>query len=282
MDVYSAAEARTLGFTRGELARAVAAGEVLRIRRDHYTAPDADPLTVEAIRIGGVLGCVSALRAFDVWVSDSPELHVHVAPNASRLRRGTAVRHWKPLLLPRSRTTVSILDALVTATCCQRPLDAVASIDSALNRGLIRRSDLVPHLAGPREARLLDLTDGRAQSGLETYVRVPLRRLGLRVVPQARIRGVGRGDVLVEGCVLVETDGEEFHSGPRRHVDYLRDAATAREGLTPLRFDSTQVRFQTEPVLLSVIEAVAQHRRCTISGRRLESMRRRVRWALWT
>ena len=53
---------------------------------------------------------------------------------------------------------------------CQPKRDAVASLDSALNRGVVSPSLLEPMLAQLPQvyAGLLQLVDGRAESGLET------------------------------------------------------------------------------------------------------------------
>ncbi|MBN9605381.1 MAG: DUF559 domain-containing protein [Actinomycetales bacterium] len=181
---------------------------------------------------------------------------------------------------PPELARVSVLDALLTAMLCQHPIDAVASVDSALHLGLVRMSDLRPHCRDARRRRILDLVDSRAESGLESIVRVALVLAGLRVESQVVIAGVGRVDLVVEGRVVVETDGAAFHRGPRRHVDYVRDSATAVGGLTPLRFDAAQVLDDLPSVMQAVIAAVRESRGAPFSGREAEIALRRGERAL--
>src|ERR1700712_5051331 len=84
--VLSRAELLAFGATGASLTAAVRARFLLRVRRDHYALPDCDPHVVEAVRIGGGLGCVSALADYGVYVTDSRFTHAHLDPLASRPR----------------------------------------------------------------------------------------------------------------------------------------------------------------------------------------------------
>ena len=70
----------------------------------------------------------------------------------------------------RAGGVLGCVSALAHAVMCQPKRDAVASLDSALNRGVVSRSRLEPMLAQLPQvyAGLLQLVDGRAESGLET------------------------------------------------------------------------------------------------------------------
>lgn len=196
-------------------------------------------------------------------------------PNASRLGDGSARLHWRPVLRTGNRSSVHVIDALATSFECQTDIDVIASIDSAIQLELVDRSEL--HAAIRRkDATVLAEVDGRAQSGLETILRVVLRRLGLRVEVQAAIPGAGKVDLLVDRVVIVETDGARWHSGPRRHVDHQRDATAAAAGYTPLRFDPAQVHGELVSVVLAIVSAVRQHRGGRFSGRDAARVRIRV------
>jgi very-short-patch-repair endonuclease len=267
------------GLTVHQIARAVHRGELVRLRRDAYSAPDPSPATALAVAIGGRVGCVSALRDWGVWVTSSGGLHVQVAPNAARLTdpdRAEQV-HWHPLCAAPTRTHVSVVDALLRAMACQPHADAVASVDSALQRGLVVPSMLAPHVHDAASRAVLADADGRAESGLETIVRLALRAAGLSVEPQVAIDGIGRVDLLAEGAVVVEADGAAWHSGPRRHADHVRDAALAAAGFTPLRFDAAQIHHDLSAVVAAVIHAVRTHRGTRFSGRAAAIAQKRVR-----
>lgn len=276
MAIYSTADLHRAGTSKRRIERLLLDGTLRRVRRGFYCDSDAIPEEVEAVRIGGVLGCVSALRSYEVWVTVVVALHVHLAPNASRLRAGRVIRHWNPLVSVPSPHRVSVLDALLVAMVCQSLADSVASVDSALHRGLVTLTQLRPYCSDARRRRVLQLVDGRAESGLESLIRVALVRAGLRVELQVVIPGVGRVDMLVEGCVVVEADGAAYHSGPRRHEDYVRDAMSVLQGLTAVRYDAAQVHGDLGSIVLAVIEAVRQHRRGPYSGRTAASRRARA------
>ena len=98
-------------------------------------------------------------------------------------------------------------------------------------------------------------------------MRVLLRDLGLNVDVQVAFAGIGRVDLLVEGWVIVETDGAEFHDGTVSMRDRRRDAAFASLGYTVLRFRYAQVVYEPLAVASAVVSAVEVHRRVRNSGR---------------
>lgn len=263
----SARELLERGMTRHRIAEAVRRGQIVRARRDHYLPATAPAAAVEAVRVGGRLTCLSALATRGVFVFADDALHVHVTRGASRLRapddrrrplpqradrRGLRL-HWMPLARPEDADTVcvGVFDALVHAVLCQPPRYAVATLDSALNKGLIRRSDLdalFSHL--PRRYRTLRRRlDGRAQAGTESLVRVMLWKMGARAVPQVYFRGAGFVDLLVDGWLVIECDSREFHSDWRQQVkDRERDLALAARGYLTLRLTAAQILYRPDEV----------------------------------
>lgn len=79
------------GISRSELLRALNDGSLVRVRRGWFATAHADSDQLRAISLGGRIGCVSALRRWGVWSGSGDELHVQLAPNASRLRHASAV-----------------------------------------------------------------------------------------------------------------------------------------------------------------------------------------------
>lgn len=236
-----------------------------------------------AVRVGGRLTCVSAAGRMGIWVASDPGAHIHLRPEASRLRRPTnrferlnsdnrdgCTLHWWPLLEPDRVTahSVGLTDALAHIIRCQPTELAISSIDSALYEGKVSPIEL-DRIFASLPARLQPLrgrADGRAMSGLETIVRLMVIDAGLECEIQVQFDGIGWVDLVVDGCVVVETDGRKGHDDPEGEArDYARDAALARRGYTVLRFNYAQVMFEPRVVLAAILRAVREHRRSSIS-----------------
>ncbi len=262
-----------------DLTEGVRAGQLLRVRRDRYALPSTEPAILEAVRIGGLLSCVSAADFHGIWVPDLPFTHIAMTHKASRMRsprdrfvplsadnRDGCELHWWPLVEPDAASlhSVSPVDSLVHIIRCQTRPIAVAALDSALFEGKITHLDLdrifaaVPVKFAPLRADI----DARSMSGLETITRLMVRDAGLRCDLQVHFRGVGDVDLLVEGCVVVETDGRKWHdeeSAQRR--DYDRDATLAARGYVVLRFNYRQVMHHPEQVTAAIVGALRSHHR---------------------
>lgn len=162
--------------------------------------------------------------------------------------------HWRPLVrTPHPASgSVEVFDALIQAIECQAPRDAVATVDSTLNLGLLGADDLdelFSHV-GVRRRALRGLVDGRAEAGTETLVRLTLRALGARVEVQVRIRGVGRVDLLVDGWLVVECDSRAFHSSwASQRDDRRRDQELAAQGYCVYRPIAEDILFHPEVVI---------------------------------
>lgn len=251
--IASRAELLSAGATSRSLTTAVQGRHLIRVRRDHYALPGTPRSIVQAVRIGGRIGCLSALAAFGVFAIDKTFTHAHVDraasrtrhPNTRRLRLNDRERdgvevHWGSLLdkSDGSEYSVGLLDALAQVLVCQHRWHAVASVDNALYLKLISEPDLRQVFAHvPSHLRpLLAAVDGRAEAGQETVLRMVLTESGLHCEPQVEVEGVGRVDLIVEGCVAVEADSRLAHDGWELHVrDRNRDVDIARMGIPSLR-----------------------------------------------
>lgn len=112
--------------------------------------------------------------------------------------------------------SVSPVDAVAHIIRCQPAPLAIASVDSALYERRITPLD-VERIFEALPARFQPLrcrVDGRAMSGLETIVRLMVIDAGLECEIQVRFEGIGWVDLLVDDCVVVETDGRKGHDDP--------------------------------------------------------------------
>ncbi|MFT4307584.1 MAG: hypothetical protein QM604_11910 [Microbacterium sp.] len=160
---------------------------------------------------------------------------------------------------------VGVVDALIHAVLCQEPRHAVASIDSALHRGLLTLLDLGEvFTALPRRfAVLRALVDGRAESGPETLVRLMARALGYDVDVQVEIAGIGRVDLVLDGWLIVECDSKGFHSSwEQQRRDRERDLAAARLGYGTFRPTAEQIMYRPDEVLQALRGLRAVHDCC--------------------
>lgn len=241
-----AAQVRDLSAPRRELDRALAAGEIVRIGRGAYALPDVDHDVRTAVAAGGVLGCVSALRRWQVDVpGDESVVHVSV-PRGRGTRAGTAraakVRqHYEDADRHPVLPVTTFAAAAVRAALCLPYDSAVATLDRALHQrpdavrdevfAMVRRTS-------PSRARAFAVdVDPRSRSAVETQVRLDLRRVGLAVAPNVSVPGVGEVDLLVDGVLDVEIDGYEFHHPrPQFAADRRRDRAALRLGVPTVRF----------------------------------------------
>lgn len=135
--------------------------------------------------------------------------------------------------------------------------------------------ELRERLTGRRRT-WLDLVDRRAESGLESIVRLIAVELGFRVRSQVRIPGIGRVDLIVEDWVVVETDGSAFHDTALSPRDRRRDARLFATGRSVIRPGYSLVVYDEHAVVQQLIGAVSAHRRVKNSGRLVSRARRRA------
>lgn len=266
---WSCAELRRQGMTRRQITAAVRAGRIIRARRDVYVAPATSQAVQRAARVGGRLDGLSLMRELGVFVLESETvLHIQIPRHRSRLRsplsrwtrldgkRHRVAVHWRDDDLPADSLYSDFSAALARAIVDQRPGAAIATIDSALNQGFLRESDLgeVFALVPRRLHYLRHHVDGRAEAGAETFARLIAQSFDIDVEPQFTIDGVGRGDIRVGRELIVECDSRAYHGGwERQEQDRIRDLGFAARGFTVIRPTARQIF--TEPHRLT--EALA-------------------------
>ena len=245
------------GETQARVRRAVADGTLVRLRRGWYARSDADPRVAEAVRRGGVLSCVSALRHRGIWVPGRSD-DVHARAGTSRDRTGPfCSQHGRPESVTGPVDEIPI--ALRHAARCLDPEGLVVVCDSILNGEHLTLGDLASVLRDtPLAVReLFDRCDGAAQSGTESMVRLRLRARNIAVRTQVVIPRVGIVDMVVGDRLIIETDGERYHSGLERYSeDRRRDREAARLGYITLRLtyvDVVELWERTEEIILEIV-----------------------------
>lgn len=134
------------------------------------------------------------------------------------------------------------------------------ALESARRQGLISREGLRRLTAAlDRDGRaLVDFSRADADSGLESLVRLRMRRFGWDVRTQARVIGTGAVDLLIDGWLIIETDGRANHDGEsHRHRDLVRDATAASWGHVSLRFDYAMVVHDWDLVERAIVAVMA-------------------------
>jgi len=245
-------------------------GALIRVRRGYYTLPETSEDVVEAIRVGGRLACVSATRAEGIFGFDDGAVHVHVRQTASRLGSPrdrslpvldndgkAAIVHWGSLLRPfaGSDHSVGLMDALRQIFLCQNHRVAMAALENALHQKRLPRR-AVPEIFArlPQSLHYLqEHVDARADSGQETVLRFLLEEAGFACDFQHFFAGIGRVDILVEGCIVVEADSRQFHDGWDAHSrDRTRDAHLAARGYMSLRVLYRDIMFDPAKIIAAI------------------------------
>lgn len=262
------------GLARTEVARLRHLGALIRPRIGWYVDPAVPAAGVEAVRVGGVLGCVSAAASWGIAVPEhlGHRLEVAIEPGTTRLRRSDDASrrawassqpdvrwHWERRADPVRGWRVSPVDAILQLAACVEWRWLVAAIDSARcpaqrepllsDADLVRLRSLLPeHL---RSA--VDRSDPRSETSGETMVRLAAEDAGIPFLPNPRLTTGYRTDGLVDGWLPVEIDGMETHAG-RDAVerDRVRDATVAQFGQHPLRFTQNQAVRETAWVVETI------------------------------
>jgi very-short-patch-repair endonuclease len=246
------------GFRERDLARALQNEIIQRPRPGIYALPEADPVLVRCAATNSKLTCVSAAVHYGLWVLHRPA-KIHVLRGDGTLASKRAVVHRDSWVPGKPEAWVaSKADVLLHALRCLPELEALVLVESAVQQG-ISLDFLREQLPGRRNSgarRILDLVDVGADSLLETLARTHLRRAGLRVQPQVNIRGVGSMDLLVEGCVDVETDGKDHEAPKQRIKDYRRDNTAQSLGFAVARFGYAEIVHRPEAMVRQVCAIV--------------------------
>jgi very-short-patch-repair endonuclease len=246
------------GFSRGHIDRAVKDGAVQRPSPGTYALHDAPAELLFAAERGVSLTCISAARVLGWWALQEPPL-VHVTADRAMSLPG-AVVHRGPRTAKRLiATPLQIIDS---AFRCLPPLSALVLAECAVSSHYVGVPALERHFSGPKDWKVRQLIREiplRTASPLEVCARFHLRAAGLAVETEVHIPEVGRVDLAIEGRLLVEIDGYEFHSS-REHYrkDRNRWNAATAAGWKTLRITAEMVLHDPEGLVLLVRGALAR------------------------
>lgn len=254
---------RELGHSKLSLRRGVELGIVRPLRRSWLVAEGAEAPAVRAVALGGRLAATSALASYGVWVSRPSGLWVANSQTSSRLPATSQGEHrlWVNEHFPHGdekKWRMSVPDALLHYLNLGDEYDVIASLDSALRKGLLthRKLDAVFEVAPRRVRRLRKRVNRKADSGLETIIRLACEAAGWRVDVQVYVIGVGRVDLLIDGWLVIELDGSQWHDNDHsRDDDGRRDAELTLLGFRYHRFRYRQVMREL-PLCLAVIGTI--------------------------
>ncbi|WP_295850337.1 DUF559 domain-containing protein [uncultured Microbacterium sp.] len=246
------------GHSRYRIGQAMERGLVVRIRRDWIALPSADAHLVAAARTGVVLSCVTAAERRGLWVAEHSD-RPHVAyPGRGRIDGPAAVVHWQRGIVPRHPDQLEdeIENVLLTVAACQ-PYEAARAVwDSALNKKVVDLARLRRLPWTGRARRLVEEVSPWADSGLETFVTIRLKWLGLPIRTQIWILG-HRVDFLIGERLVLQVDGGH-HVGAQRAEDIRHDAELMLLGYHVIRVGYDQVINRWPEVQEQIMHAVAQ------------------------
>lgn len=254
--IFSTRLLRPHGLGHSDIRRAIATGTLSRIRRGWYATEAAAPDVIAAVRIGGRLTCVDALRFHGVWMLPSSGIHVRVSSGVALGPTGGARIHWTAERV--GPGVDGIAEALHAALHCADLRTLVVAVDSIAHRRLLPHHELAGILQrSPRGRRVRELLDPAAESGLETILRLALRRHRLRAKSQVVIAGVGRVDFLIGHRLVLEADGYEWHGSREAFErDRDRDRELVRRGYIVIRPSYRRILGDLDLIIDAVLAVV--------------------------
>ncbi len=265
--MVSARALRRGGVSRGQAARAVDRGELVRLRRGVYARGGACDEARAAGSHGGPMACVTAARHLGLWVlttDDPAHVWLHGHGHAYAHEGCRCIEHWDGgRAAGDSFGLPAVPRVLWQILACQGVEGFFVALESALRQKRISREGLAwLRAVSPGDVReAIAFARGESDSGLESLVRWRLRGFGLRIRAQVTIVSVGRVDFLFGDRLIVEDDGRVGHDdAAMRHKDLSRDAHAAMWGYVTLRFDYAMVVHDWDIVERAILAQVASGR----------------------
>lgn len=266
----------TAGWSNSGVQRALRKGLLRRVAYDTYVSAGQEVSELGYLLAGEgrlpVLSHRSAARAWGLPVAQPANIELTVPRGCSRrslpaeARIHQSDRAMRDLMIVDGVRVTSIGRTLVDLALAEPFEQAVIATDAALHAGLITTARLDQLLADGgrwpgirRVASVMEAADSRAESPLETLLRLVLVRGGLPPDDIQRfLRGVGRVDFWYDG-VVVEADGFEYHSDRESfRNDRRRNNACAAAGLLVLRFTWEDVH-QRPDAIVAAVRAALRH-----------------------
>lgn len=247
------------GFRRRVIEAAISAGLLTRPRRGWLAVGDVQPIWRDAAKFGVVLTCRTGALHYGLWLDDAQgDPHVAVPMTRTGHVGVVAKVHWGRPLIERDPDALvdPIENVLAYIAECEPYEQALATWDSAFNKGLVEMAAMARLPLRPAARRLLATASPFADAGLETYLRVRLRWLRVPLWIQTWIQG-HRVDALIGERLVLQIDGKH-HVGPQRTEDIRHDAALMLLGYHVIRVSYQQVMHAWQEVQDLIMRAVAQ------------------------
>jgi very-short-patch-repair endonuclease len=230
------------------------------------------------VRVGGRLTGLSAIAALGGWVLSSAVLHVAIAPNGARLRsqydrrihrpaqriRGVRL-HWEEAA-GTEHSIVGLRETMRRVVLDESRETAIAALDWGLHTGGLDVFDLAGIMrVVPISRRIAESAlDASCESLPESLARTRLRDAGYVVQSQVQLNNGQRIDLVVDGIVGLEVDGEQFHRD-RFEQDRAKDARIIQAGLVAYRPSARSV-FADWASVQATIDSAIHARRFGNSG----------------
>lgn len=259
---------RKLGVTEHALKTGLGGGRVKPAGKGGYALLDADPAIAAAVALSGVVSHASAaqLHGLELYV---PPRVIEVTVGRGCRQRAAGVRVYAAGLAPEDMESNQPLTTVHrTVRDCARTmplLPGVVLLDGVVRDDRLTMSDLyaMANSATGRGSaalrRAVAYVDALAGSRLETIMRLLLDLLpGITWETQVWIPGIGPVDFLVNGWLVLEPDGFQFHSN-REHYrrDRRRGNGLAEGSFVQLRFTYEDLMFQRWAVLRQIARVLA-------------------------
>lgn len=251
------------GNSDADIRRALRTGNLTRLRPGWFALPGSDGAVTAAVRAGGSLACTSALAWHAAWVLRAGR-HLRVGKHG-RLGPGEHACRCPGLTDAPRRAVDPVPVALASASRCCSEEEFLVVLESVVNLRLMSRSEVELLFAGaPRRTRRVVGRMQCSESGIETLVRNRLQNRHVQVRSQVVVPGVGRVDLLVGNCLVIEVDGYEHHGSRESYeADRARDRRLRALGFQVVRVSYRQVMYDWPCVEADILAMVRRgdHRR---------------------
>jgi very-short-patch-repair endonuclease len=249
---------RREGYSERALRKLAAAGAV-QPRKGIWALPSADPEFLQAIIDNSLLTCASGASRYQLWLKDRPgRLHL-----VSKHHRGRHfARHGLLRFAPDQRLPIASLeDTVIHGLTCLSEVDAIAMAQSAMRHHGVPRAVLEAELTAKyygNARRRLAMADHLSESVPEISARLLFEKAGLRFRRQVQISGVGRVDFLIDGWLIVEINGFQFHGSREAwRRDMSRSNVAQTQGHAVLSYAPEQI-WNSPGLVLQEIRAVLE------------------------
>lgn len=269
-DFFTTKELHSAGETTASIRGSILRAERYRVIGGWYATARTPKSAVLAMRIGGRMGCVSALQLYGAWCPPDCGLHV-VFPSSASGRRSAGreqglsiVRHWHGRA-DRTGSAFAVAPielALAEALECQPNHYLVAILDSILHNHLMSRNrlEVIVRRAPARVHHLLHHLDARSESGTESITRYRLTMSGIATKIQVTLRQKDRLDLEIDDWLAIEIDGRKHHAQEAAFTkDRKRVVRVMREGRLVLQFAYATVIYEWEFVIETIRAVMAQY-----------------------